>query len=54
LGIKAKLEFLPPQPGDVPQTWADMEKAERLLGFRPKVRFENGIVEFVRWIRQVH
>ncbi len=54
LGIKAKLEFLPPQPGDVPQTWADMKKAERLLGFKPKTRFEKGIEEFVKWVRQVH
>jgi UDP-glucuronate 4-epimerase len=54
LGIKAKLEFFPPHPGDVPQTWADMEKAERLLGFRPKTRFEKGIEEFVKWVKQVH
>jgi len=54
LGIKAKLEFFPPQPGDVPQTWADMEKAERLLGFRPKTEFEEGIEEFVKWVKQVY
>lgn len=54
LGVKAHLEFLPPQPGDVPQTWADMEKAERLLSFKPKMRFEEGIEEFVKWMRQVH
>ncbi|MGB9801324.1 MAG: NAD-dependent epimerase/dehydratase family protein [Arcobacter sp.] len=54
LGVKVHLEFLPPQPGDVPQTWADMKKAERLLGFRPKTRFENGIEEFVKWIRKVY
>jgi len=52
LGIKAKLEFLPPQPGDVPQTWADMEKAERLLGFRPKIEFKKGIHNFVEWIKR--
>jgi len=50
LGIKTKLEFLPLQPGDVPQTWADMEKAERLLGFRPKTKFEEGIQNFVKWV----
>jgi nucleoside-diphosphate-sugar epimerase len=31
-----------------------MEKAERLLGFRPKTRFEKGIEEFVKWVKQVH
>ncbi|MDK2814631.1 MAG: UDP-glucuronate 4-epimerase, partial [Thermoanaerobacter sp.] len=54
LGVKAHLEFLPAQPGDVPQTWADMEKAERLLGFKPKTGFEEGVKEFEKWVRQVY
>jgi UDP-glucuronate 4-epimerase len=49
LGVKAKLEFLPAQLGDVLQTWADMEKAERLLGFKPKIDFKKGVERFVKW-----
>lgn len=50
LGVSARLEFLPAQPGDVPQTWADVEKAERLLGFRPRMPFREGIKRFAEWI----
>ncbi|MGB9902821.1 hypothetical protein [Methanothrix sp.] len=51
LGMKADLEFLPEQPGDVPQTWADVIKAERLLGYRPGTEFADGLRRFVEWIR---
>ncbi len=51
-GVRRTIEFLPLQPGDVPQTWADMEKAERLLGFRPKIEFKKGIHNFVEWIKR--
>jgi UDP-glucuronate 4-epimerase len=37
-------KILPDQPGDVPYTCADVSKAETLLGYRPKVSFEEGIV----------
>lgn len=43
LGKKAKLEVLPPQPGDVPITYADITKAGRLLGYKPKVDIRDGI-----------
>lgn len=48
---KADLEFLPEQPGDVPQTWADVSKAERLLGYRPGTEFEDGLRRFVEWMQ---
>jgi len=51
LGIKAQLEFLPPQPGDAPKTWASLEKAERLLGFTPSVSFREGLEGFSQWLR---
>ena len=38
LGKKARLDFQPPQPGDVPQTWADIEKAKVLLN---RLRFRS-------------
>src|SRR5690606_36493369 len=43
LGVGAILERLPEQPGDVPQTWADVQKAQRLLNFRPNTAFSSGL-----------
>ena len=50
LGAKAKLEWLPEQPGDVPQTWANVEKAHRLLGYQPQVGYPEGLRRFVEWL----
>jgi len=50
LGIKAQLEFLPPQLGDVPQTWADVEKAKQLLSYNPNTVFGQGLKEFAQWL----
>lgn len=52
LCVKARLERLPSQPGDVSQTWADVSKAERLLGFRPRTPFWAGLDRFVEWIKE--
>jgi len=41
------------QPGDVPLTWADISKAQRLLGYRPATKFGDGIQRFVSWYRSV-
>jgi UDP-glucuronate 4-epimerase len=49
LGRRATIEHLPDQPGDVPITYADISKAERLLGYSPKVPFSEGIATFVTW-----
>jgi len=50
-GRKAVREQKPPQPGDVPLTWADVSKAERMLGYRPSVGIEDGLKRFVAWYR---
>ena len=50
LGREARIEWLPEQPGDVPQTWADVEKAHRLLGYAPRTDFAEGIGRFVEWL----
>lgn len=50
LGVTARLQHLPPQPGDVPQTWANIEKAGRLLGYRPTTSFPEGLERFVSWL----
>ena len=48
-GRRATLERLPEQPGDVPRTWASVEKATRLLGYAPRVKIREGIERFVAW-----
>jgi UDP-glucuronate 4-epimerase len=50
-GRKALRETRAPQPGDVPLTWADISKSERLLGYLPAVRIEDGLGRFVDWYR---
>jgi UDP-glucuronate 4-epimerase len=52
LGKQAVIDRQPLQPGDVPLTFADISKAERILGYSPKVRVENGIPMFVEWFRE--
>lgn len=52
LGREATIQRLPNQPGDVPITYADISKAQRLLGYSPRVLFNEGIAEFVAWFRQ--
>jgi UDP-glucuronate 4-epimerase len=49
LGIDANIAWLPEQPGDVPQTWANVEKARRLLAYQPHTRFEDGVARFAEW-----
>ena len=52
LGKKAVVEAHPDQPGDVPITYADISKAQRLLGYAPQTSFQQGIDEFVLWYRR--
>jgi UDP-glucuronate 4-epimerase len=51
LQVRALTRRLPNQPGDVPITWADSSKAERLLGFRPNTRLGDGLERFAEWLR---
>ncbi|HEX8339205.1 MAG TPA: NAD-dependent epimerase/dehydratase family protein, partial [Pyrinomonadaceae bacterium] len=52
LGLKALIDRQPPQPGDVPQTFADVSKARRLLGYDPRTPIEEGIRRFVSWFKE--
>ena len=52
LGVEARIERLPAQPGDVGRTCASVEKAKALLGYRPEVDIEEGIGRFVEWLRR--
>lgn len=49
LAVEPRIEYLPDQPGDVPITYADVSKAERLLGYSPKVPIREGLKRFVAW-----
>jgi len=50
LNQKATIEWLPDQPGDVPQTWANIDKARRLLGYEPRMTYADGVRQFVDWL----
>ena len=52
LGRKAVIDRQPPQPGDVPQTYADVSKARRLLGYDPRTPIEEGVRRFVEWYKE--
>ena len=51
LGKKAVIDRQPPQPGDVPITFANIAKARAKLGYNPRVKIEEGIPKFVEWFR---
>lgn len=53
LGKKAHCLFFPPHPSDPPVTCADISKAKKILGYEPKIPFEEGIVRFVEWFRRM-
>jgi UDP-glucuronate 4-epimerase len=52
LGRTAEIDRQPLQPGDVPQTFADISKARALLGYDPQTQIEEGIERFVTWFKQ--
>ena len=54
LGKKAKKEFLPMQPGDVPSTFADIEDLVSDIGFKPNTPIKAGIQKFVEWYIQYY
>lgn len=51
LGTRANIDRQPPQPGDVPITFANIAKARAKLGYNPRVKIEEGIPKFVEWFR---
>jgi UDP-glucuronate 4-epimerase len=53
-GRKAICEFLPLQPGDVPETFADIGAIARDLGFQPRTAIDVGIPAFAAWYRRYH
>ena len=54
LGRTALKQFLPLQPGDVPESFADIEASRRDLGFEPRTTIEAGLARFVQWYKRYH
>jgi UDP-glucuronate 4-epimerase len=54
VGKRAHIEYKPRHPADVLATWADIGKAERLLGWRPQTGFESGVLRLVDWYQENH
>ena len=54
LGRKAQTHLLPMQPGDVPETYADIEDLRQAVGFEPVTPIEEGIPRFVAWYRDYY
>jgi len=52
LGIEAKKNFLPLQPGDVPATYADVENLVEDLGYKPNTDIKTGVGNFIDWYRE--
>ncbi len=52
LGIKPLIDRQPSQPGDVPLTYANVEKAKRMLGYSPSTTIEAGLSKFAEWFLQ--
>lgn len=52
LGKKAVINKMPEQPGDVPLTYANIDKARRLLGYNPHTKIAEGIPKFVGWFHK--
>ncbi len=54
LAVEPRIEYLPDQPGDVPITYADVSKAQRMLGYAPRVSIREGLRRFVAWYHEAH
>ncbi len=54
LGKKAKINFLPLQPGDVPDTYASVESLKEKFNYKPMTSVENGVSNFVKWYKDFY
>ena len=54
IGIKAKRDLLPMQPGDVPATYANVDDLMRDVDFKPSTSISDGINRFIQWYRAYH
>ena len=54
LGHKAQRNYLPQQPGDMRETWADLTAIRKDLGYKPTKNIDKGVAEFVKWYREYY
>lgn len=54
IGVEAKKEYLPMQPGDVYQTYADVSELEKNFGFKPQTSIKEGLTKFVEWYKDFY
>ena len=54
LDAKAELNLLPLQPGDVPDTYADVSDLVREFGYQPKTSVQDGVGKFVEWYKSYY
>ena len=54
LGKEAKKEFLPIQPGDVPDTYADVTDLVEQFGYKPNISVKDGIANFAKWFKEYY
>ncbi|MDC3170809.1 GDP-mannose 4,6-dehydratase [Prochlorococcus sp. AH-716-E13] len=54
LGVKAQIEYLPMQPGDVESTYAKTDYLENYIGFKPMTKIKEGIKKFVDWYKDFY
>jgi len=54
LGRKAEINFLPMQPGDVPESFANIDKSIEMLNFKPTTNVDVGIKKLIKWYKEFH
>ena len=54
LGIKAKINFLPLQPGDVPNTFASVDNLKKKFNYKPSTPVIEGVSKFVKWYKKYY
>ena len=54
LGMKAEINFQPIQPGDVPESFADIDKSTTMLDYKPTTNIVDGIPRFIDWYKKYH
>jgi UDP-glucuronate 4-epimerase len=54
IGTTVEKNLLPIQPGDVPDTFADVEALVRDVGYKPTTTIEQGVKQFVQWYRDYY
>ena len=54
LGKKAEIKFLPIQPGDIPESFADITRSKKMLNYEPTTNIDMGIKKFIDWFWEFH